>query len=238
MTGVQLIGRSAVMQRFDALNCEAWALYQGKQFIVGGAGRDDLEQWLESFEESGTTATYMVRMYDGAEKPTSTTAGTDYIACMSFKLIDNYEGMGIGGHSNNLMQRLGAIEKQLKKQDEEPEHDETDIGGIVMGWLNDPGKLAQVAGIVRMFITGTGAAPAAVGMQPAAAAAQSIGAIDPGSGTVPVTSDEAKLTRIAAALDILGAKDPQICEHLEKLAKLAKDDPGLFTAVISKLDLL
>src|SRR5689334_9064853 len=126
MTGVQLIGRSAVMQRFDASGCEAWALYQGKQFIVGGVGRSDLDEWLESFEGSGTTATYMVRMYDGDEKPTSSTGGTDYVACMSFKLVDNYEGMGIAGHNNSLMQRLGAIEQKLKKKEEEPEEDEPD----------------------------------------------------------------------------------------------------------------
>lgn len=239
MTGVQLIGKAAVLQRFDAAGCEAWALYQGKQFIVGGIGSEDLTEWLESFEASGTTATYTVRMYDGEEKPTSSTGNTDYVACMTFKLIDAYEGMGIAGHSNSLMQRLGAIEKQLKERTEEREDEGTDIGSIVMGYLQDPAKLAQVAGIVKMFVAGATPLPAAVGTPAAAPAAiQGIGAVTPGAAAVPVTEDEAKLPRLAAALDVLGAKDPQICEHLEKLAKLAQDDPGLFKAVISKLDLL
>lgn len=230
MTGVQIIGRGEVIKRFEALECDAWALYQGKQFIVGGTGAEDLDEWLSSFEGSGTTATYMIRVYEGSEKPTSSTGGTDYIACMSFKLVDTYEGMGIAGHSNNLLQRLGVIEKQLKKQEEEPAEDETDFGSVVMGWLNDPAKLSQIAGVVRMFMGG-GASPIAP------AAIQGIGAVVPGSSDT-VQTDEAKLNRIAAALDILGAKDPQICEHLEKLAKLAQDDPSLFNAVISKLDLL
>lgn len=240
MTGIQIIGKSAVIQRYDALDCNAWALYQGKQFIVGGSGSEELEQWLTSFEASGTTATYMLRVYDGDEKPTSSTANTDYVACMGFKLIDNYEGMGIAGHSNSLMQRLGAIEKQLKERDSDGEEDKPDIGGIVMGYLEDPTKLAQIAGIIRMFVSGAAPSPAVAGVPAAAPAAiQGIGSVTPGAtDNVPVTDDETKLQRLAAALDILGAKDPQICEHLEKLAKLAQDDPGLFKAVISKLDLL
>jgi hypothetical protein len=239
MTGIQIIGRDAVLQRFEALNCDAWALYQGKQFIVGGTGSEDLDQWLTSFEASGTTATYLLRVYDCSEKPTSSTGNTDYVACMGFKLIDNYEGMGIAGHSNSLMQRLGAVEKQLKERDSDNEEDKTDIGGIVMGYLEDPSKLAQIAGIVKMFVAGTAPLPAVAGVPAAApAAVQGIGAVTPGADSAPVTDDETKLQRLAASLDILGAKDPQICEHLEKLAKLAQDDPGLFKAVISKLDLL
>lgn len=240
MTGVQLIGKAAVLQRFEAAGCEAWALYQGKQFIVGGVGSEDLSEWLESFEASGTTATYTVRMYDGEEKPTSSTGNSDYVACMSFKLVDNYEGMGIAGHSNSLMQRLGAIEKQLKERKEDDEEESTDIGGIVMGYLQDPAKLAQIAGIVKMFVTGVTPLPAAVGTPAAAPAAiQGIGAVEPGAAAeTPVTDDETKLQKLAAALDILGAKDPLIVQHLEKLAKLAQDDPNLFNGVISKLDLL
>lgn len=226
MTGVQLIGREAVLKRFEASDCDAWALYQGKQFIVGGAGNDELTEWLESFEASGTTATYMIRFYQG-EKPTSSTGNCDYVACMSFKLHDAYEGMGIAGHNSNLMQRLGNIEKQLKKQEEESDDDDVDLNSVIMGWLTDPAKLQQVAGAIRMFTGGSAA------IEPASAV-QSIGAVRP---TAEV-DQEANLTRIATALDILGAKDPRITEHLEKLAKLAQTDPDLFKSVVSKLDVL
>lgn len=229
MTGVQLIGRKAVLEKFESFDTDTWALYQGKEFIVGGIGAESLDNWLTGFEQSGSTATYVLRVYDTEEVPTSATGNGEHIAKIGFKAVDAYEGHGIAGHSSKLMDRIGALEKQLKERDEEKDDDEPDLNTVIMGWLSDPAKLGQVASAVRI-IFGTGGAAAAPVAGPAPA--QAI------SGFGPAEQKADPVARIADALDRLEKKDPKLVEHLEKLATLSENDPALFSAVISKLDLL
>jgi len=229
MTGVQLIGRKAVIERYTKLNIDSWALYQGKQFIVGGVGADVLDEWLTDFEATGSTATYTLRVYESDHTPTSSTGNADYVACLNFKIDDAYEGYGIAGHNKNLMQRIKGLEEKLEgKDNDEPD---TDFGTVIMGWLEDPQKLATIAGIVRMFTGGAAALPQ-LGTLPAPV--QTISGVDQKNESVM----EDKLTRLSTALDTLEKHDKELVKHLEKLAQLASTDPLLFTAVISKLDAL
>jgi hypothetical protein len=230
MTGVQLIGKKAVLSRFETLNADAWALYQGKQFIVGGIGADTLAEWIDCFDQTGSTATYLLRVYDSEEMPTSSTGSTDYLACISFKVTDAYEGYGIAGHSSKLLERIGALEKQLKDK-EESDDDNTDLNSIIMGWLNDPVKLNQVAGAVRMMF-GMGGLGTVNESLPVSAGVQTISGF-----TNPIATGD-PVARIAAALDTLEKKDTKLVIHLEKLAALSQNEPALFQAVISKLDAL
>lgn len=226
MIGVQCIGKKAVLSRFETLDTDTWAIYQGKQFIVSGSGGEQLGAWIDSFTEAGSTATYMLRVYEGDEKPTSSNGNADYLACIGFKAVDLYDGQGIAGHNNKLIERIGALERQIKEQDEENDESDTDLNSIIMGWLTDPVKLNQVAGAVRtMFGTGQPEPPAAIPLQTISGIKQAEQSADP-------------VVRISAALDILEKYDPDLVVHLEKLAKLAKNDTPMFKAVISKLDLL
>lgn len=234
MTGVQLIGKNAVITRFEKLGCGSWALYQGKQFIVADAGSDTLNEWLSDFDVTGSTATYILRAYDSETPPTCGTANNDYIACIQFKLTDNYEGYGIAGHSNKLMDRIKGLEDQIKKL-EKPDIDDDDegmsIGAVVSDWLQNPEKLAVVFGIAKQIFTGGS------GYTPSPQPIQSISGMAFNTQTVSASSSEG-LERISKALDILGTKDPDIVVHLEKLAKLAQDNPDLFKMVVSNLDKL
>jgi hypothetical protein len=228
MTGVQIIGSKAVIERYGKLNYETWALYQGKQFIVGGNNGNELSEWLSDFEATGSTAVYTLRVYDGDQIPTSSTGNADYIACLNFKVSDTYEGYGIAGHNNKLMDRIKGLEEKLERKDDNEESG--GIGDIIMGWFEDPNKLAIVAGVVRQLMGGVpvpqvGALPAPI---------QTISGLDPQKST----SMEDSLTRISKALDTLEKYDPQLVVHLEKLAMLASTDTLLFKAVISKLDAL
>jgi len=228
LTGVQLIGRKAVIERFAKLGTESWALYQGKQFIVGGVGGDVLEEWLTDFEQTESTATYTLRVYDMEQAPTSSSGNADYIACMNFKIVDAYEGYGIAGHNNKLMQRIKGLEEKLEgKDDDEPE---TDFNSIIMGWLENREKLGMIAGAIRTLFGGIPAQP--MGTLPAPV--QTIAGLDPQNQT----QMEDNVTRVSKALDILEKYDPQLVVHLEKLAKLASTDTLMFKAVISKLDAL
>jgi hypothetical protein len=233
MTGVQLIGKKAVLARYAKLDCEAWALYQGKQFIVGGAGAEDLEGWLTDFEQSGTTAIYTMRVYDCEEIPTSGKAGADYIACVHFKVVDTYDGMGVSGYGNKMGEEIAAIKNQLKKlteRGEEPE-EQGGIGAIVTDWLNNPEKLAVIFGIAKQFFTG-GSAPAIIPVQPI----QKISGFTMSEQPTINASSPEGLERISKALDTLGQCDPDLVRHLEKLATLAVNEPLMFKAVIGKLD--
>jgi len=230
MTGVQLIGVDAVLSRFEYFEPDAWALYQGKQFIVGGAGSETLSDWLNSFKATGSTATYTLRVYDSDQAPTCATGNTGYIACLNFKLEDNYDGRGIAGNNKKLMDRIEALEKE---RDGEDEPDGEDLNSVIMGWLENPEKLGMVVGAVRqMFGMGGSVAPAAV----AAAPLQTISGV--GGGDPVTETDEQKLNRLARALDRLEKADPKLLDHLEKLATLGENDPMIFKAVISKLDAL
>lgn len=225
MTGVQLIGRKAVIERFTKLGTESWALYQGKQFICGGSGSGDLDEWLTDFEATGSTATYTLRVYESGEVPTSSTGNADYLACINFKIDDAYEGYGISGHNKNLMQRIKGLEEKLEgKDDDEPD---TDFNSIIMGWLENPEKLGMIAGAIRTLMGGSP-------VQPMGAPIQTMAGLEPQNQT----SMEDSLTRISRALDTLEKYDKQLVVHLEKLAQLASTDPLLFKAVISKLDAL
>lgn len=235
MTGVQLIGTKAVLARVSKLDYEAWALYQGKSFIVGGVGCEELGEWLRDFDAAGSTATYTIRMYDAKEAPTSSNANNDYIASISFKIVDAYEGYGIAGHSTKLMERIGALEKQLKDQEEYKDGGE-DLNSVIMGWLNDPIKLGHVVGAIRQLMGG-----GSMVAEPAMIAATPVQTIS-GTGTVansssqPDTGDD--ITRLSKSIDILEKHDKKLVDHFEKLAKLAQTEPLLFNAVIAKLDAL
>jgi hypothetical protein len=227
LTGVQLIGRKAVVERYTKLNTDSWALYQGKQFIVGGVGGDQLDEWLADFEQTGSTATYTLRVYDTDQAPTSSTGNADYIACLNFKTVDAYEGYGIAGHDNKLMQRIKGLEDKLEGKDDDDEPD-TDFNSIIMGWLENPEKLGMIAGAIRTLFGG-------VPMQPMGGLPmQAISGLEPQNQT----QMEDNVTRVSKALDILEKYDPQLVVHLEKLAKLASTDTLMFKAVISKLDAL
>ncbi len=236
MTGVQLIGTKAVLARVAKLDYEAWALYQGKSFIVGGIGCEELGEWLHDFDAAGSTATYTIRMYDGKEAPTSSNANSDYIASICFKVVDGYEGYGIAGHSNKLMERIGALEKQLKDQEEDKDGPGEDLNSVIMGWLNDPIKLGHVVGAIRQLMGGGYgvAEPAMI----AAAPVQTISGT--GTATNGITQPGANddITRLSKSIDVLEKHDKKIVEHFEKLAKLAQTEPLLFNAVIAKLDAL
>lgn len=235
MTGVQLIGKKAVISRFEKLDCEAWALYQGKQFIVGGVGSDSLNDWLTDFEGSGSTATYTLRIYDCDIAPNSSQAMTEYVSCFQFKVTDQYEGYGIAGHSNRLNDRITSIETELKKLNRPPEDDENEtgmIGAVISDWLTNPEKLAVIVGVVKQIFQG---GPVVQPAMVATAPLQTISGFRMNTETVSAASHEG-LQRISVALDILGQCDPDIVVHLEKLAKLAQEEPLLFKGIISKLD--
>jgi hypothetical protein len=236
MSSVQLIGRKPIISRYEKLDCEAWALYQGKQFMVGGVGSDSLSDWLTDLEQSQSTATYTLRVYDSNEAPTSSTGGSDYVASVNFKVLDTYEGYGIAGRGDRVMDRIKGLEDEIKKLNKPPADDDEDggtsIGAIVSDWLENPEKLAVIVGIAKQLFTG------GAGSMPIVAAAQPIQSISGFNNmdTTAIRADSPEgLQRIAAALDILGKHDANLVLNLETLARLAETKPAIFENMLRML---
>lgn len=236
MIGVQLIGKDAVLTAFNKLGYNYWGIYEGKTPKVFGEGADALTDWLELFCTSGSTATYILRIYNSDSLPTSQTGGTDFVASLNFKLIDVYEGYGIAGHTTKLMQRLEGLEKRVAGEDQEDDDGGEDINSIIMGWLSNPEKLGMVVGAFRQLVGSVPVVPVVTGTGDPAQ--QTMSGVNNNNNGGIGSDDDAKLQRVAAALDQLEQRDPKLIDHLEKLAKLASNDPLIFNAVISKLDAL
>ncbi len=220
MAGIQLIGKDHVLEAFDDFEENTWALFQGKQLLIAGVGADTLEAWLDRFHPAGSTGMYTLRIYD-CDLPVK--AGTEYVAALNFKLVDDYGGMGIAGRSSNLMERIAGIEKKLDGDSD----DGDDITSVLMGWLKNPDKLDTAIGAF-MQLTGKSPENIPAGNLPAAVNGFKVQSDSQGD-----TDD--KLDRVAKALDRLEKRDPKIVDHLEKFASM---DAATFSFVIAKLDSL
>lgn len=221
---MQFIGKERILDAYNEYGAETWALFQGRKKVVAGDGAANLAHWLDMFSPAGSTATYTLRVYNDIEDPEHIGPSTDYSACWDFKLTDSYNG-SMGGFGQ-LAQRLDAIEKKLS--DEGPGEDGFDLNGIVTGWLKNPEQLGMVIGAVKQLL---GHPPAPM---PAMAA---VGALDPqpGKENQPMNPEET-YQRLSKVLDRLEKQDPQILEHLEKLATIAETKPKTFQFLISSLN--
>jgi hypothetical protein len=220
MAGIQLIGKDSVVEAYNELDGEMWAIFEGKELRIYGTDDASLASWLDRFMPAGSTASYKLRVYDTEQRPIN--QATPYIASIDFKLHDPYQGAGIHGYGAKISERLDKLEKR-----DNGEESEWDMEGAVMGWLKDPEKLDTVIGAVRKLF----------GYTPLPQIPQTMQTM--GGTTKPsVLENESLLNRLSAAISDLEKADPRLLEHLEKLALLSASDPALFKSIIAKIDLL
>ncbi len=227
MSGIQLIGKQAVLETYSDFEGDTWGLFVGKRLIIAGEGSADLEKYLDRFAPAGSTGSYTLKIFDEDTAPVQVRPGTEYSCSFDFKITDTYGGAGIAGFGA-IGARLEKIEKQLAAPEEPDGFQE-----IIMGWLREPHKLATVLGAVRTLLM-PGNTPL-----PLPAPAQAIGSVTmPGSEIKSDmgTTDDKTYDRLAAVLDTLQKHDPQILEHLEKLAKIAVEKPSMFKMLLTTLD--
>lgn len=218
--GIQLIGIDSVLSVYEDYDQEGycWSLYQGKEPVVSGDDSEDLEKWLKRFEPHGSTAAYTLKIYRAASADHVNKA-TPPVAAFRFKLIDNYAGQGIGGYNNQLWQRVAALEK---KQSGEDSDEEKTLTGQLLGLFDDPEKIKATVGAITQII--------------GAIRGKVLGGIHQIPAQQPGGEDT--LENLAQSLDTLEKHDPQLSQHLKKLAQLAENDPLIFKGVLSKLDAL
>ena len=223
--GIQVLGKQAAIDMYEAYNLETWGLFQDKRPIIVGAGTEDLEVWLDRIAPAQSVAGYTLRLYDGYT-PAEVSTNTDYRYCFNFKLHSDYGVLGGGYANSQLMQRIEGLEKKLEGSDSEAD----DLNSIIMGWLDRPEKLATIIGAVKNLLTN---APPPIA--PALGAIGSVPTVSEPAGST-LLENEATLDRLSKVLDRLEKRDADILTHLEKLADIADKKPDTFKFLIGNLN--
>lgn len=236
---VQFYGSETLVKAYEQREIPTWAIFQQRQPITAGEGKEALEEFLEMLL-SNPTPIYTLRLYKDVSDPDSITEKTPYNGSYNFKL----DGDAVGGHSKGegnsvatrVLRRLEEIESGLllKKLDviEErlnaPSSTQIDVIGAVNNLISDPASLvAVINGIKNIFSPAPSRAAGISSTRPYQ---------DPGNTDDPQKELEEKIERMQAAINILEQNDPDLVVHLEKLARLSQENRPLFDIVLKQLD--
>lgn len=242
MATVQFFGVDQVMEAAENLNCPAWAIFISRALFTKYEGSEMaeslqlLQKNLDALSRPGSTAIYTLKFFEA--EPGKTIKINERTVCdggsFNFKLVEpeEREARLIGNSSQyGIIAEMRKEIELLKKQKEEAEaliDDEPEtIGTLLIDLIKKPHELAQLVNIGRSLM----------GLQP-----QYIAAIgSTGSHkAIPENVTESKendLQRLGVAIDTLEKSDPRLVDHLEKLAKMATDNPDQFNATVGMLDL-
>lgn len=230
---VQFKGMEDTLAAFDARSVEVWGVWQGKRLITKGEGQDELQTFLKMLCKTG--GVYTLKVFEDIDDLKKMKENTPADGSFNFRLFpeegDESENQltqwSASNNKNKLFQRLDAIEQKLTgigAVPEEPKSLEETITDII----TDPEKLQLYANILGSVFNKT----------PAAAPAQLYSGMAAVGNTTPMAqvTKEQQYQRISAALDILEQHDPKLMEHLEKLAMMAQDNPGMLKTILATLD--
>lgn len=254
MASCQFFGLESVMDAYRYRELDTWGIFDGREFMAGGEGEAELQQFLSMLEKHGSAAIYRLKVYKDVEDIDDLDDKTPSAGSFKFKLTDSSFGRmaAVSGPVTQIKstsvadlvadkmneQIVKEVSKAIDKRfngDTEKEQKPESLGEAVMGLIRDPEKLMGIIGTVKALF-GNAAPPMAytpqmvAGVQPAVPGQHIETAI-----AVDETEDEKRLN---AALDTLADTDPEIVDHLEKLAKLAKKKPEMFKMMLSSLDAL
>lgn len=238
----QFIGKDKIMTVFDNKKLPYWSLWQASQYLEKGQGRQALSDFLDMLSEDGSSAIYTLKLYDRAENSLgSINNKSEFDGSYNFKLSGaNYQSGGSQSISDILQRErtIWDLQQELRDIRREQETKRPDIIGAVMEVANDPVRLGQYINIIRGIFSPRMQPATSVGRIPAPIEREET--IERSSitenETVMQEQDEKKLERLAAAIDLLEANDPRIIEHLEKLAKMSRDNKPLFAMMLVQLD--
>jgi hypothetical protein len=261
MATVQFYGKDQVMQAAQNINCPAWAIYSGTALFMKWETNDKiaseqaLEQALDMLCDSGTVAVYRIKFFeipDNAERIKINEKTVCDGASFSFRTTPQEQAVqvqqmriGYAKETNDKLDKLlQIVETQQQRLDElenceDDEPEEKTIGSLVMGAveevIQDPNKLNQWIGVLKS-LTGIGNN----NLQQQNFSSMAIGNVT--AGTKASTDQEetqeqmqARFERIYTAVEILEKFDPQLCEHLEKLAMMSQDNPAKLKGLLMML---
>lgn len=236
----QFIGKDRIMTVYDNKKLLYWSLWQGTQFLEKGQGREALSEFLDMLSEDGSLAIYTLKLYDRGENALGSISNkSEFDGSYNFKLSGAQYSSGGSGQFADMLhreRRIWELEQEIRDMRRDAESKQPNLIGSVMDAVNDPQKLGQYINIIRGLLSPRMEPSGAVGRIPVPIAqAEPIQQASTTENDTPM-EDEKKLERLAAAIDILEANDPKIIEHLEKLAKMSKENKSLFSMVLMQLD--
>lgn len=225
---VQFMGSAAVLKAMENRDCPKWAIFQGKQFLFKYEG-EDMEESAAFLNEilsnlGHSAALYTIQFYEEASKIKANTA---HDGSFNFKLADpevrqKERAEFQERYGNTLHSKIDRLLEKFEGEEEEETEEEKPKGleGIISGFVEDPQRLVS---LVEASAAVFGMIRSAFNSPATAAPAQLAG--------IPGDQD-----RIKKAIDLLTANDPQIVDHLEKLAAISQNKPATFQMLIGMLD--
>ena len=234
MASVQFYGADNVIQAAENFRCPAWAIFINGRMFTKFEGTDmtqsieALAQYLDMLEASNSAGIYTIKFFEVEDgKPIKL---NEKSVCnggsFNFKLISDEQrterGMAIGSSMHEIRELRKEIEELKKLREEEEAAEPETLGSVLLDLVKRPDQLVQLFSLVKM------------------ATGQPISTLPSISApAMPVSTDaeEERIQRIGNALNELENADPRLPEHLEKLAALAKTNPGQFSQIISLFDL-
>jgi hypothetical protein len=219
MASIQFYGIDSVVDAAHNRKCPKWAIFQGSQFLFKHESEDQAEsesflhQVLDNIQQS--TAVYTIKFYEDTVKIKDK---TPHDGSFNFRLIGederNQKQLIYQNNNRNVLDKLEAIEARIKVMEEEEYEEEPEsMQGILAGLLKEPEKLGALINIGKSFF----------GMR--TQQQQPV--------RVSGTPDTEKLHK---ALETLKKNDPNIIEHLHKLAEISETNQATFKYLLSMLE--
>lgn len=247
-SSIQFRGAGPVLIAFEARGVEAWSIWQGKQFMTKGMGSDELSAFIDALQKSGSTAIYTLKVFEDVTDIKKVKSGTDHDGSFNFRLFER-DDEAIGGslsmiNPNSLASRFNKFEERMsaffeRYESEETEEEEENVLGTITGLLQDPDKLEKLINLGRSLLGSPqpGYTIGNVQRMPDNNSNSGSASLSPSTQSLVVNPEE-KLKRLGEAIDTLEKNDPLLIEHLEKLAKISRDQPRQFLQLTSMLDVI
>lgn len=251
MASVLFFDKASVVEAYESRGIEVWSVSEGKSLMAAGSGGEELSKVLSMLEKNRVPARYILRVYNSESDPDAITNKTENNGEFTFKL-DPGAGAAVGGVTyagsdpagmlagkinEVLSARLGTmVEEMLEGKKEEPK---PTIGDFVMGFIEEnPNIVVTVLDKLAGIFKPSAVVPAAIApvyqmQQPAA-----VGTVAPRFVEDPENKQGntgERLQRLANALDRLEKCDPNLVEHIEKLAVLAETKPETYKMALTFL---
>lgn len=230
-------GLDAALEFYAAHGTPWAALYEGKP--ASGHGNVLFQNWSGKYEEIEDVVNVIRDRFDGTgtsdrtkftltwwdEKPTMNQQKRIPLdrAAQSVQFVtatpEHLEKYGtsrmIAGVNNEIVSRLAAIEERLSAEPETDDDEPADTGGIVGALMQNPAIMSMfqnmIIKVAEKVIPGGAGAP------------------------VALAGVDDNADKLATALQILKAADPQLEDDLLRLAQLAQQDPAQFNFLLKML---
>jgi hypothetical protein len=228
---VQFEGIPSVVRAYQNRNVAPWAIFCNNQFMFKYQGNKIadgvkvLHDTLDAIAETNSPAVYTLKVYEDLKGGIKSNTPDD--GSFNFRMHSGAIGAVSNGSNKEILDEIKGLHLRIDSITNGDDGDEPDAIGQIERVMEIPGVKEVVTGLLGMLMPGNPTAPRALAGVPQAATQQPA-ATD--------QSDQIYLSEsILQSLQILLHADPQLEEHLLKLATMAEKNPGQFKMLIGML---